>query len=110
MNVQSTVEIHDKSKLVNGKVSTKSILVKHISCIDHDISLRNIAVGKSAWQFSVYMFGNEFIVSSEAFKPTDNVTETNHLKEIQQTLKTLLKDWNQIHNGQMSKNHIPCPN
>jgi hypothetical protein len=108
--MQAIVKLCDKSKSINGKISTKSIFISHISCIDQDIHLKSISIGKSAWQFSVYVFGHIFTASSETFDPNNEELKSQHLKEIQQTLKDLLKIWNQIHNQQVSREFADCPN
>jgi hypothetical protein len=108
--MQTTFELCDKSKSVNGSYSKKSILIDHISCIDQDINLKSISINNSAWQFSVYVFGHTFTASSEAFNPTDDKLKSKHLKEVQKTLKDLLKVWNQIHNQQLSQKPAHCPN
>ncbi len=109
MQAEFTFEIHNKSKLVNKKISTKSILISHISCIDQDILLKSISIGQSAWQFSVYVFGHIFTVSSEAFNPNDEKLKLKAQKEVQKTLNELLKVWTQIHNQQVSMNPSPGP-
>jgi hypothetical protein len=108
--MKAIFELCDKSKIVHGKFSTKSVLLEHISCIDKDIHLKNISISKSAWQFSVYVFGHTFTASSEAFHPTDDELKSRYLKEVQKTLEDLLKVWNQIHNKQVSQKHAHCPN
>lgn len=110
--MQTTFELCDKSNSINGKgqISIKNILVAHISCIDQDIHLKSIYIRKSAWQFSVYVFGQTFTASSEAFDPTDDELKSKYLKEVQETLKDLLKVWNQIHNQQVSREFADCPN
>jgi len=107
--MQTTFQLCDKSKSVNGSYSKRSILIAHISCIDHDINLTSISIGKNAWQFSVYVFGNTFTVSSETFDTGDEELKSRHLQEVQKTLNDLLKVWNQIHK-QVSMKPAPCPN
>jgi hypothetical protein len=105
--MQTTFQLCDKSKSVNGSYSTISILIAHISCIDQDIQLKSVSIGNSAWQFSVYVFLHIFTVSSETFDPSDQELKSKHLKEVQKTLNELLTVWNQF---QVSMEPAPCPN
>ena len=107
--MQTIFDLSDKATVINGKISTKSILIAHISCIDQDIQLKSVSIGNSAWQFSVYVFLHIFTVSSETFDPSDQELKSKHLKEVQKTLNELLTVWNQFHE-QVSMEPAPCPN